>query len=490
MVFIKYVFLVFTKKDGKLCPMNFNVKELTSLHLPILKKVERLIKHELPYRFGILTVNEYNNNKDNENNPFDDEYKLFYSRYRYGKFFHISTEYIHTMLNISDKEHGYKNSITLEELNYSCGLNSDYRNPFFQDIQIDYQVREHQINNYIIFYYQILKIKKHLETSKKLNLGSRSTEVFKLYEQSKIELHPFKISLENKSLFNTLNNDVMKKIKFILMYKTNIQQYTFIYLLDKEFYKLVIISNMEQILDDIIKQLIPENEKLNSIQFNEPNKLFKIISNNKLDEEYWKEIFEISPIIIKMFTKPIILDNKKINTYYYYSTDLLDIKKLKNYNDITMINLYDNTVHIPLVLQNYLKTYGHKYNKKNIMYNKNSTHFADCVKIKDCTNITNYLHLNQNNCGYDFIESIDDKQGKITIYIYPSKNTTTQTKYLGNYMDLDKSSIPMLKSLILLYLYNDDYVIFLHKTITIWFYCLHFHIIKKSQYKRETFYYT
>ena len=99
---------------------------------------------------------------------------------------------------------------------------------------------------------------------------------------------------------------------------------------------------MEQILNEISDQLIPENEKLNSIQFTKPNKLFKIISNKKLDEKYCKEIFEINPIIIKMFKKPEILDKNKINTYYYYSTDLLDIQKIQNYNDINMINLYDS----------------------------------------------------------------------------------------------------------------------------------------------------
>ena len=150
MLFIKYVFLIFKKKqdDGKLIPMVFNVKEIKPEHQPLLKRVERLIKHELPYKFGILSDDEYNNGQGNEKDPFDDEYKLFYSRYRYGKFFHITTEYVHTMSNISDKAHGYKNSITLEELIYACGLNSDLGNPFLEDLKIEYEIREHQINNY------------------------------------------------------------------------------------------------------------------------------------------------------------------------------------------------------------------------------------------------------------------------------------------------------------------------------------------------------
>ena len=54
---IKYVFLAFkkTEKDNKVSlePFIFNVKELKKEHQSILKRIERLIKHELPYRFDI-----------------------------------------------------------------------------------------------------------------------------------------------------------------------------------------------------------------------------------------------------------------------------------------------------------------------------------------------------------------------------------------------------------------------------------------------------
>ena len=496
MVFIKYVFLVFNKhKDGKLTPMVFNVKELTKQHQSILERVERLIKHELPYKFGILNDAEYKNKNENKTDPFDDEYKLFYSRYRYGKFFHISTEYVHTMSNISDKAHGYKNSITLEELIYSCGLLSDSGKPFFEDVKLDYEVREHQINKYSISQSEHLNTKKYSHLNKELTTGLRSEEVFDLYEKEKSKKNNNSKNIQSMSKNKQyvklpIKQYEIKQMKFILMSKLNIQEYTFIYLLNSKFYKLIIKSNTTQILKEIIEELkdnkISNNFNNIVIKFNNVNKCFKIISNDILSLEDYKNLFEINPIIIKIFTKPNIINNK-INTYYYYSTDLLDIKKIQNYNDNMMVNLYDTSIHIPIVLQNYLKTYSNKYNTKTIMYNNNSKHFSDCVKNKDCINITNYIHLNQNKCGYDFIESIDHKQGKITVYIYPSSNQ--KKKYLGNYMDLDKSSIPMLKALIDLYLYNNDYIIFLHKTITIWFYCLHFHIIKKTEYKRETFSY-
>ena len=108
MTHIKYIFLVFKKhKDENdnniLIPFIFNVKELIPEYHPILKQIERLIKHELPTKFGILKSDE------NDKYPgFDDEYKLWYSRYSYGTFFHISAEYLHTMSNIADKAHNYK----------------------------------------------------------------------------------------------------------------------------------------------------------------------------------------------------------------------------------------------------------------------------------------------------------------------------------------------------------------------------------------------
>ena len=494
MVFIKYVFLVFKKQqsDGKLIPMVFNVKEINPNHKPILKRVEKLIKHELPYRFGILSDVEYNNREGNEKDPFDDEYKLFYSRYRYGKFFHITTEYIHTMSNISDKAHGYVNSITLEELIYSSGLLSNFEKPFFEDVKLEYEVREHQINNYFIIQSQIKKIieRKQNNISDKSNhckeIENRSKKVFCLYERKKEINHTFKITLKSKGNTIIISQETIKNMKFILMFKSISQEYIFIYRIDENFYKLVLKSNMKELVEDILKNL---DLKDNTIKF-EKNKsinLYSVVSNEILSEEDYKNIFQLNPLVLKNFKRPDKTSDSKFDTYYYYSTDLLDIKKLQNYIAIMMISLYNTNIHIPVIIENYLKNYNTTYNNNTIHYNTDSNHFSDCVKNKNCLNIVNKIYYNHKNCGYNFIESIDDKQGKITVYIYPYKDN--RYKYLGNYMDLDMSSIKMLKEIKNLYSFNNEYIIFLHKTTTIFFYCLHFHIIKKSEYERTSFSY-
>jgi hypothetical protein len=72
------------------------------------------------------------------------------------------------------------------------------------------------------------------------------------------------------------------------------------------------------------------------------------------------------------------------------------------------------------------------------------------------------------------IESISDYEGKITVYVYPYKDKT-ELKYIGNFLDLDNTSIPMLKEIQKLYT-DTEHICFLHSTFTPAFYCLHFHL--------------
>jgi len=480
MVFIKYVFLVFNKnKDGKLTPMVFNVKELTKQHKSILERVERLIKHELPYRFGILSEAEYKNGKGNENVPFDDEYKLWYSRYRYGKFFHISTEYIHTMSNISDKAHGYKNSITLEELIYSCGLLSNSGNPFFEDVKLEYEVREHQINNYSISQSDKLNNKKHSYLNKELTTGLRSEKIFDLYEKDK----------GNNTITKNINIPFQKNeipdIKFILMFKILENKYIFIYLLNNKFYKLIIKYNIKQIVKEIIKKL-KDNFTKNTISLDESNKLLEIISNNLLSNEDYKIIFEQNPMIFKYHYKPN--NHIKINPSYFYLTALLNIKHMKNYNELEMYNLYLNKPVLIINILDKFKKINEKsknteaLNENKLLYDKNDEHYWSCIK-QTCNYLINYIYYDNDyiKCGYDIIESIDKNEDKITLWVYPS---VIKSKYLGNFMDLDKSSLLLLNKIKKLYA-NNNYICFVHNTSNIIFYCLHFHIIKKKNYDRD-----
>ena len=416
---INYIFLVFTKiKDNSLEPFIFNVKELIPVHKPILKQIERLIKHELPYRFGILIDSEYNNGIGTKTDPFDDEYKLWYSRYKYGDFFHIQTEYVHTMSNISDKAHGYKNSITLEELTYASGLTSGLGNPFFKDIRLDYEVRNFKIGNKnSIKDYGIDKLQIQSSDCKSYEVGkpneSRSELVFCLYEKEKIKKeaeqaihkgsskhpssrhftntksnlprHTFSVKLKEskieskikneieflKTLF-TLKNQKENKIKFILMFKTHQQTYTFIYIYDGKFYKLVIESNMSNILDNIInelnKKVLSNNFEDMTIKFTGKLNNFRVVSNNELDDTDYKKIFSNNPCIL-MNLEGLNNNNIYNNEYIYYSTSLLDYTKLHNYNNKSKIlNLYNKNNHKPILLMNYLKKINNDYTNNNIKY--------------------------------------------------------------------------------------------------------------------------
>jgi hypothetical protein len=504
MLFIKYVFLIFKKQpDGKLIPMVFNVKEITPENKPILERVEKLIKHELPYRFGILSDDEYNNREGNEKDSFDDEYKLWYSRYRYGKFFHISTEYVHTMSNISDKAHGYKNSITLEELIYACGLNSYSKKPFLEDLKIEYEIREHQINNYGMVQEQI---KQNTESKKNENsVKNRSDIVFDLYEKDKAkkieEEHKFEVVLRNKELYKTLNNKDIKFIKFILMFKSSVQQYTLIYKYNDEFYKLVIESNIKSIIDEIITELntMVLSNNSTTIKFKNPTKLFKIVSNTILDIEDYKLIFYENPFILSNIKK--IPNTIELDLSYYYEISLLKSKPLgicKNLYTETKPYRYTNHIIGKQYIEGFKKYIAN--NKRNLECNTLTFEekFTECV-MRTCNPsevIINCAYYNIGGSGYDIIESIDNASHKIILYIvphnsnydekfitYPIHPTYTQ-KYLGSYLDLEGSSLSILKEIKKKYS-SDEYICFLHHTKSLRFYCLHFHIIKKNNYKRN-----
>jgi len=449
--------------------MVFNVKEIKPEHQPLLKRVERLIKHELPYRFGILSDDEYNNGQGNEKDPFDDEYKLFYSRYRYGKFFHITTEYVHTMSNISDKAHGYKNSITLEELIYSCGLNSESGKPFLEDLKIEYEIREHQINNYGMVQSQINE-KRHKNERNENSVKNRSDFVFDLYEKDKAEKivkeHKFEVVLRNKEVYKTLNN---KDIKFILMFKSSVQQYTLIYSLNSLFYKLVIESNIKSIIDEIITELNTMILSNNSttIKFKNPTKLFKIVSNTILDIEDYKLIFSYNPTLL------IKIKNTKtediINISNYYNTELLYLKE-----SIKLINLYNKKAIKYDRYKNEAQTFTNENKKCNIIEQFKSDKL-------------NCVYKNINDCGYDFWEFFNIEKNHLIINVVPNSESM-DTPYLGNFMDLDGNKtqiLKMLNEIVTLYLNNNN-MCFLHTTITIQNNILHFHVVKKTDnYNRE-----
>ena len=534
---IKYVFLVFKNnneqtnnsnhsnndnndnngnKSYNLEPFIFNIKELIPTHQPILKKIEKLIKNELSYRFGILDDDEYKGIKL----PFDNEYKLWYSRYVYGEFFHIITEYLHTMINISDKAHNYKNSIILNKLTYACGLNSDSGKPFFKDIKLDYQIRNFKIGNKnSIKDYISDTLPTQNSDCNQYKVGAenefRPNLVFCLYNKAKAKEKAInrKLTLEKnvKKEETKINIELLKtifssknKIRFILMFKTFRHNYSFIYEYLNVFYKLVIESNISNILDSIINEL---NKKVLSNRFNDmtinfedKNNTFRIVSNDVLNTKDYTHSFIFCPYILKHM---VYNKEQKVDISYYYKNELLDIIKILNYQYIYLENLfiivkpylYDSFTQSKQYNDLYIK-YDSKNNKTfnninseceiSINYDENYR-ITNCdMKICNPNDVhINCIFLNLDECGYDIIELISNENLKLLIYIIPSKiiNNNIPVKYLGNFLHLDKTSIPMLKAIKKKYV-NNNYVCFIHHTIILRFYILHFHICPKSEYER------
>ena len=208
------------------------------------------------------------------------------------------------------------------------------------------------------------------------------------------------------------------------------------------------------------------------------------------DEESDFTKTSVKPIILKQFSKPLVISGQNIDTFYYYSTDLLNMIKHKpiGYIDNFMPNLYNSKIHIPILIKNFYNN-NKNLNPNKLIYEDNKDIFNDCVKIL-CNSPINYIWKNYENCGYDFIENIDNEQQKLTVYICPSylfdKSVEKNVKYLNNFMDLEDSHIEMLKAFQNLY-YNDNYNCFIHQTLAPYFSCLHFHIIKKELKKEELY---
>jgi hypothetical protein len=520
MAYINYNFFIFKKHslgDGKykLVPAIFNIRELTSIHKPILERINKLIRNELPRIFGISTEGNYNPIETYDiklEYDEDKEYKLFYSHYRHGQVFHIKTEYLHSMSNVSDKAHGYKYGLTLEEIIYNCNIKKDDGiTPYFQAVKFIYEVRQHQIDEYDKITKDNQKTRTfgytgRIMTGKSLDKRienierkkNRSDIVYDLYEKDKVlrkkDINNVKKVIDNIQFPQDTFN--ISQIKFILMFLSSSQEYTFIYSFNNVFYELVIKSNISNMTDIILNKL---NKKINekhtaefvdkTISFEKIDlpQVFRIVSNRILDKSLYSKSL-VKPIILKQFSKPLVISEQNIDTFYYYSTDLLDVNKHKpiGYENFFMPNLYNSNIHIPILIQNFYKN-NNNFDSNKIIYEDNKNKFNNCAKTKlSCDSPINYIW--KNNYGYDFIENIDNEQDKLNVYVCPSNLFDTSIKqthkYLNNFMYLDSSHIEMLKALQNKYS-NDNYNCFVHHTLSPYFSCLHFHIIKKNLYKRE-----
>lgn len=512
-MYIKYVFIVVKEDDNKsyyknpsnhyeknnselpniedsskiYVPAIFNFRELTHKHLPLLQKMNELIKTKLPHLYGITNSGE--------------EYNLFYSTYKYGNVFNIQTEYLHTLSNIFQSSYKYKINITLEEIIYMLSM----KDSELQSLRIDYKIKEHLINYPPKQKQQLVK-QKTVSVSKTKCTGKPLTET--------------DIDLTLNEEFTTSND-----IKILFMFKETGTVYTFIYL-NKD--KVCIIqfasnlcnlkdafkTNLKTIYDSGIidptnflyecRNIRQYSLNLQAFEF----ELFKIIKHTLLSQEEYKSYLAYNPILIK--------DIKMINKIE--KSICLNLF-IPNPNCILIPNIYKTK---PMFLRNYLgtQTYKDAFKEFKLNFKTRQSYSTDSLNKKDLNDknrvyyiieedkkreskgIINRIHFNLNNCGYNFLEIYEElyqNTYKYVIWVVPLNATEEENinddfmsfdgfnkdncPYIGNFMDLNEKHIKMLIEIKKLYL-NNNYECNLNiQSISPTYYCLHFHIYKFEYYK-------
>ena len=454
---IKYVFLIFKKEKDKLIPAIFNFKELDLKNKIILERINVIIKKNISKIFNIITETEYLSDNTDIN-----EYKLYYSYYKYGTFFHIKTEYLHTMSNIFNFPHHYINTITLEELSYSCSYNE-----FNKNLKINYLIREYLITQ------------KKIKNNKNI-VKNRADDVFKQYNDLKIQkIEEKKEEKDNKEILKNIHTFLISVI--VLVFKFNRNEYLFIYKYENKFYKIAFKSYMSNNLDLIITKINSIKSNIITFQKQEQNKLFEILLCKELTHEDYKNIFKYNPINLKNIK--INKNLSECNLKEYYLSELLK----NNQPNVLVDNLFNQSIKYPILIDNYLNRSDIYINHIKIL-KFNPILKGDKCNIEICNNneiLINNVYYDDNTLGYNIIETFYDN--RIIIWILPSNlNTSKQThKYLGNVFDLDYTSLPILYKIQSLY-ENKNNTCFFHMALSVQFYCLHIHIIPRQYlYERK-----
>ena len=457
---LRYVFLVFKKHTIKsiraiikLEPAFFNLKDLEPRHQPVLQKILDLIQVEIPARWGIL---------DNSRNNLT-SYKLFHSYMKYGDFFHITTEYLHTMSNITRYAYIYENSITLEEMIYACGRTATASGaPFLKELKLEYKLKLNRLN---------LSINNSNTIRKSFRKSFRNTR------------KSFPTRNTSSKMQSGLPNFDITGSKIVVMYEKNYAEYVIV-LIDStgQCLQLIIKSHMNQHIPEICIQLEGKhhlvyqcgNSSFRLIKA--PLKIFKITSLDIFTKEMLAQIFRANPLVyyrIKQY--PLDLT---ISFSYYFENELLPMESTPK-----IINMYLKT---PILLINYMNNPSYLKHIKNNLYdlsNFKSTEVKEMTtKFVNYTNNKNKqlieVYKNPNNCGYNIIITNKDNI-KFTYWVIPIGTS----KYLRDFKDLDASHLNMLNQLKKL-IHTKSTKLYLHNTPSLSFLCIHVHIHEQEDYTR------
>jgi hypothetical protein len=144
------------------------------------------------------------------------------------------------------------------------------------------------------------------------------------------------------------------------------------------------------------------------------------------------------------------------------------------------------------IIDSLLKTRTEEYEHYKAIHNDTHTNLETCTEIrlflpeykKELENkelIMNCAYINVDDCGYNFWEFLNIKENKLIVFVVPYKESK-KTPYLGNYYYLDNSHIKMLIAFKNKY-YNNNNNCFIMLSRSLSNNTLHFHIIKKDEYK-------
>jgi len=434
------------------------------------------------------------------------------------------------MTNILHFPYIYKNSISLEELIYSTDRQSTLGNSFWYDIKLEYDLKRFRIETkqnvqigrghgsgtrVIGSRYSILPVNNNNNSIKSINeingingingINSINSinSINRINGINRIKSIKNIKSINSKNSINGIKSINSKKTittkingTILLMYQKNYQEYEIIYKDNDKIFIFQIKSNLgDRKIYNKIKEQIAQNQNIleniykckNEIyqNINYEGNLFKIIEHKEINKHILDEILKNNPIIIRSITHPtqeLMIDLNEI-----FKTDLINFKftniKLRNLDKIKPI-FYINLIFNKIYLEALLKYKNGERNFKSIEVKNTETQGTKEYGVYDNINCI----INPNNCGYNFIESYEEK--KLVIWLLPFISETTDNKinkYISNFtyfiQDENNDHIKLLETLRDMYL-NKDYVLFLHINNSYIFGIQHFHRVLKDNYKK------
>jgi len=414
------------------------------------------------------------------------------------------------MSNLGNMAHTYKNRITLEEIIYSSGLLADDDLiPFWKKLVLKYQVREWRI------YYSDIELKRTRLITLMLNENAKRKQLIsnsRLEQASKQSLKHAKTKkndLTKNQYVPNLEDNFLKKdsVKIILMEKNSSKHYIFYYKVDGQFYKIILQPNLSSISYNNIKNIFINNENFRFKYIDEKFNIFKVIENIKLTSEKAPKIltpiFKYNPLIYYVNNARYANTANTIDSSIFYANEMLNIKKLLSNNIIKpqqCTNLYNTK---PWIYKNftsdnfylerkkdYLKNNNNKNNNKQCFYGEENKYYYEVThskcNIEKCdSSFINCVYYNVNKSGYDIIEKYEVDTNKFIIWIIPTDPNNLTTPYLANILDLNREiHIKLLEGIKELY-ETKNMICFAHNTTSHTFFCLHFHITKNDNYKRQ-----